>query len=158
LSTGNTTPETLPKPAPAASSTEGNTGATLVTDPATSVIGADLAVIGEGVTIVCKSTLVIAGEVPGDINGDWVTVAETGEVQGTIAARAVSVYGQVYGALRATTVTLHASARVNGDIAQMHLVIAEGAQFDGGVKRAQAESELQPVLEACDPAAAPQPY
>ncbi len=125
---------------------------------ATSVIGNDLTVTGEGVTIICKSTLVIAGDVSGDINGNWVTVAETGRVQGTIAARAVSIYGQVHGPLRATTVTLHATARVESDILQMNLIIAEGAHFNGRVQKAQSEAEVQPVgIEASNPAPAQQP-
>ncbi len=125
---------------------------------ATSVIGNDLTVTGEGVTIICKTTLVIAGDVSGDINGNWVTVAETGRVQGTIAARAISVYGQVHGPLRATTVTLHATARVESDILQMNLVIAEGAHFNGRVQKAESEAEVQPVrIEASNPAPAQQP-
>lgn len=43
------------------------------------------------------------------------------------------------------------------DILQMNLVIAEGAQFDGRVEKAQSEAELQPlVIEASGPAQ--QPY
>jgi cytoskeletal protein CcmA (bactofilin family) len=149
-------PEPLPKPShiPSAPAQQNRTNA--VADQTTSVIGDDLTVIGDGVTIICKSTLVIAGNVSGNINGDWVTVAETGKVQGTIAARAISVYGQVRGELRATTVTLHATAHVDSDILQMNLVIAEGAQFDGRVLKAQSEGELQPLMiEASDPARNP---
>lgn len=159
FSTDTNSPDTLPKPFPAPHSPTANTGANLAANQAASVIGPDHTVIGDGLTIICKSTLVIAGEVSGDINSDWVTVAETGKVQATISARAVSVDGEVYGELRATTVTLHASARVNSDILQMHLVIAEGAHFDGSVQRAQTEAELQPLLdEVPNPTAAPQPY
>ncbi len=152
-------PESRPKPSQIPSTLTQNISAEPAVSQTTSVIGDDLTVIGEGITIICKSTLVIAGDVSGDINGDWVTVAETGRVQGIIAARAVSVYGQVHGALRATTVTLHATARVEGDILQMNLVIAEGAHFDGRVQKAQSEAELQPlVIEASDPTPAQRPY
>lgn len=152
-------PESLPKPSQIPSTLTQNISAEPTVGQTTSVIGDDLTVIGEGITIICKSTLVIAGDVSGDINGDWVTIAETGRVQGIIAARAVSVYGQVHGTLRATTVTLHATARVDSDILQMNLVIAEGAHFNGRVQKAQSEAELQPlVIEASDPAPAQQPY
>ena len=73
-------------------------------------------------------------------------------------ARAISVYGQVYGAQRATTVTLHTTARVNCDILQMHLIVAEGAQFDGKVQNARTEAELPLVLDAPDQATPAQPF
>jgi len=154
----STSPETPPRPAAAATGTAEYSGADPAANHAASIIGTDLTLIGNGVTLICQSTLVIAGEVSGDINGDWVTVAETGKVQGTITARAISVYGQVHGALRATTVTLHATARVNCNILQMHLVVAEGAQFDGKVQNARTEAELPLVLDAPDQATPAQPY
>jgi cytoskeletal protein CcmA (bactofilin family) len=151
-------PESRPKPSQIPNTLTQNVSAEPAINQATSVIGNDLTVTGEGVTIICKSTLVIAGDVSGDINGNWVTVAETGRVQGTIAARAISVYGQVHGPLRATTVTLHATARVESDILQMNLIIAEGAHFNGRVQKAQSEAEVQPVgIEASNPAPAQQP-
>lgn len=113
-----------------------------------SVIGADLAIVGQKITLVCQSALVIAGDVSGDVHGDDVTVGETGKVTGTVSARNLSVHGEVNGELRAETVALYSTARINGDIVQKHLVIAEGAQFDGRVRSAKSESDWQPVLNA----------
>ncbi|HYI05326.1 MAG TPA: hypothetical protein VD858_10580, partial [Reyranella sp.] len=36
---------------------------------APSVIGADLAIVGQKITLVCQSALIVAGEVSGDIHG-----------------------------------------------------------------------------------------
>jgi len=116
-----------------------------------SIIGPDLTVTGEQITVFCKNTLLIAGEIAGDVNGDEVTVAKTGKVTGTISARTIAVHGRVNGSLRATTATLHSTAQVSGDILQQNLVIAEGAQFDGRVRVASDPSEVQPQL---DPSAA----
>jgi cytoskeletal protein CcmA (bactofilin family) len=113
-----------------------------------SVIGADLAIVGQKITLVCKTALVIAGEVSGDVHGDDVTVSETGKVNGTVNARNLAVLGEVNGQLKAETVALHSTARINGDIVQKHLVIAEGAQFDGRVRSAKDASDWQPVLDA----------
>jgi cytoskeletal protein CcmA (bactofilin family) len=113
-----------------------------------SVIGPDLAIVGQKITLVCKSALVIAGEVSGDVHGDDVTVGETGKVTGTVTARNLSIHGEINGTLRAETVALYATARINGDIVQKNLVIAEGAQFDGRVRSAQSPSDWQPVLDA----------
>jgi cytoskeletal protein CcmA (bactofilin family) len=114
----------------------------------TSVIGSDLAIVGEKITLVCKSSLVIAGEVSGDIHGDDVTVGQSGKVNGTVSARSITVHGEINGTLRAETVALHQTARISGDIVQKNLVIAEGAQFDGRVRSAQDPSDWQPVLSA----------
>jgi len=113
-----------------------------------SVIGPDLSIIGQKITLVCKSTLIVTGEIVGDINGSEVTVGDTGKVTGTITARNITVDGEVKGALKAETVTLHASAKIDGDIVQKNLVIAEGAQFDGRVRAATDPSEFEPEFDA----------
>jgi cytoskeletal protein CcmA (bactofilin family) len=113
-----------------------------------SVIGPDLAIVGQKITLVCQTSLVIAGEVSGDVHGDDVTVGETGKVTGTVSARNLSVHGEINGQLRAETVALYSTARINGDIMQKNLVIAEGAQFDGRVRSAKDASDWQPVLDA----------
>lgn len=113
-----------------------------------SVIGPDLAIVGQKITLICKSSLVIAGEVSGDIHGDDITIGQTGKVTGTVTARTLAIHGEINGTLRAETVELHATARINGDIVQKNLVIAEGAQFDGRVRSAQDPSDWQPVLDA----------
>ena len=79
-----------------------------------SVIGSDLAIVGQKITLVCQSALVISGEVSGDIHGDDVTVGETGKVTGTVSARNLSVHGEVNGQLRGETVALYATARITG--------------------------------------------
>ena len=119
-----------------------------------SVIGPDLSIIGQKITLVCKSTLIVTGEIVGDINGSEVTVGDTGKVTGTITARNISVHGEVKGALRAETVTLHSSAHIDGDIVQKNLVIAEGAQFDGRVRAARDPSEFEPQFDVASLTAA----
>ncbi len=112
-----------------------------------SVIGSDLAIVGQKITLVCKTALVIAGEVTGDIHGDDVTVGETGKVTGSVNARNLTVHGAISGQLRAETVALHNTARISGDIIQKNLIIAEGAQFDGRVRSAKDSGDWQPVLD-----------
>jgi cytoskeletal protein CcmA (bactofilin family) len=112
-----------------------------------SVIGPDLSIIGQRITLVCKSSLTVTGEVLGDINGSDVTVGETGRVTGIITARTISVHGTVQGALRAESVTLHSTANIEGDIIQKNLVIAEGAKFDGRVRAVNDPSEIEPVFD-----------
>ncbi|CAN1724365.1 Polymer-forming cytoskeletal protein [Hyphomicrobium sp. 1Nfss2.1] len=111
-----------------------------------SVIGPDLAIFGQQITLVCKTALLIAGEVTGDIHGDDITVGETGKVTGSVSARNLTVHGAVNGQLRGETVALHNTARISGDIVQKNLIIAEGAQFDGRVRSARDASDWQPEL------------
>jgi cytoskeletal protein CcmA (bactofilin family) len=118
-----------------------------------SVIGSDLAIVGQKITLVCQSALMVIGEVLGDINGDEVTIGDTGKVTGVITARSITVHGKVKGALRGETIALHPTAQIEGDVLQKNLIIAEGAKFDGRVRVAKDPSEIKPQLDAAAVAA-----
>ena len=115
-----------------------------------SIIGSDLVILGEKITVITKARLLVDGEVRGDINGKEVIIGQSGKVTGTVAANSIEVHGHVYGAVKAQSVTLHPTAHVDGDIHNQVLKICEGAVFDGRVRRAKDPSELIPIL---DPAA-----
>jgi cytoskeletal protein CcmA (bactofilin family) len=55
----------------------------------------------------------------------------------------VTVRGKITGAIRSLSVTLQSSARVEGDIHQMSLLIEKGAEFDGRCRRPVDASELR---------------
>jgi cytoskeletal protein CcmA (bactofilin family) len=113
---------------------------------AASTLGSDLAIVGQQVTIISQSRLVIDGQVRGDVNGREIVVGENGRVAGTIVAQSVEVRGTVTGAIKGSTVTLMPTARVDGDITKMSLIISEGAHLDGNVRRAKDQSEVTPNL------------
>lgn len=113
----------------------------------TSVIGTDLTIMGEKITIISQNKLTIDGDVHGDIHGRQVVIGEEGSVIGTVNAEAIEVRGGVKGAIRAATVTLHPTAQVEGDITHQTLAISEGAQFDGRVRRAKDAGDLKPNLD-----------
>jgi cytoskeletal protein CcmA (bactofilin family) len=112
-----------------------------------SVIGTDLTILGEKITIISQNKLQIDGDVRGDVNGRQVVIGEDGSVIGTVSAESIEVRGGVRGAIRAQNVTLHPTAEVEGDIFHQTLSISEGAQFDGRVRRAKDASELAPMLD-----------
>ncbi len=122
-----------------------------------SIIGTDLTILGEKITIISQQKLQIDGDVRGDINGRQVVIGEEGSVIGTICAENIEVKGGVRGAIKATSVTLHPTAEVEGDIMHMTLAISEGAQFDGRVRRAKDNAELKPNLDVGSFATAPPP-
>jgi cytoskeletal protein CcmA (bactofilin family) len=112
-----------------------------------SIIGADLVILGEKITVITKDRLQIDGEVRGDVNGQAVVIGPTGKVTGTVAANAIEVHGHVVGAVKAHHVTLHPTAHVDGDIYNQVLKIAEGAIFDGRVRRPKDPNDLIPNLD-----------
>ena len=113
-----------------------------------SVIGTDLAIVGERITIISQHALQIDGDIRADINGRSVVIGEEGSVVGTISAETVEVRGGVRGAIRGRSVTLRSSAQVEGEITHETLTIAEGANFDGRVRRAKSPQELTVELDA----------
>lgn len=118
-----------------------------VDQPAPSVIGRDLTIMGGQLVIVTKGVLQVDGVIQGDLRGQEIIVGEHGRVSGTIAAEKVQVRGEVSGAIKGLAVTLHPTARVEGDIHHQSLAIAEGAAFDGRVRRPKDATELTPELE-----------
>jgi cytoskeletal protein CcmA (bactofilin family) len=115
-------------------------------DVPTSVLGQDITISGQQLVLKTKGSLLIAGQIQGDVHGESVTVGETGSVVGTITARIITVQGEVRGALKGSAVNLNATSRVDGDIVKQTLSIAEGAQFDGSVRRAKDVSEVTPDI------------
>ena len=116
----------------------------------TSVIGTDLTILGQNIVILSQNRLQIDGDIHGDVAGKEVIISAEGSVVGTVSAERIEVYGGVKGAIRAPSVTLHASAEVDADILHRSLKIDEGAKVDGRMRHPRDESELRPNL---DPAA-----
>jgi len=117
-------------------------------DPASgaSVIGRDLTLLGERITIVSQNKLRVDGDVRGNVHGKQVTITDGGSVEGMVSAEIIEVNGAVRGSIRAVSVTLSSTSEVDGDITHQSLAISEGARFDGRVRRAEAKA-LMPVLD-----------
>jgi cytoskeletal protein CcmA (bactofilin family) len=113
----------------------------------TSVIGRDLTLLGEKITIVSQNKLRVDGDVRGNVHGKEVIITDGGSVEGMVSAEKIEVHGGVRGSIRAVSVTLHSTGKVDGDIMHHMLAISEGAQFDGRVRRSNDTSELMPVLD-----------
>ncbi len=113
----------------------------------TSVIGRDLTIMGEKITIVSKGTLEIDAEIQGDLGGVELVVGEHARIHGTVAAETVVVRGEVVGAVRGSQVTLQSGARVEGDIFYSTLSIEQGAVFDGRSRHSHDQKELTLSLE-----------
>ncbi len=99
-----------------------------------SVVASDVNITGN---LVAKGELRIDGEVSGDISCAFANIGETARVKGGIKAQRVVVSGTVNGTIKGAQVVLEPRAKVEGDILYTTITIAEGAVFDGGLKRAE---------------------
>jgi cytoskeletal protein CcmA (bactofilin family) len=131
-------PPALEPPAPRASWDSHSASAT------ESVIGSDLSIEGQTITIRTTGSLRVNGHVQADLHSMQLTVGEEGVISGSVAGETVEVYGKVHGAIRASRVVLHASAQVEGDIHSQFLSIEEGASFDGRSRKLSDSQEVTP--------------
>lgn len=128
-----------------------------------SVIGNDLSIEGQTITIRCKGSLKVLGNIQADLHSRQLEVGKEAVINGAIAAETVDVFGRVSGAIMGAHVVLHAGSEVDGDIHSHLLSIEQGAVFDGRSRRVRDPAEIAPQLErpgetAGQPSASPQPY
>jgi cytoskeletal protein CcmA (bactofilin family) len=112
----------------------------------TSILGPDISIYGQQLLIKTKGSLLIQGQIQGDVHGEAVTVDDGANVTGVITARIIAIQGGVKGALKGSTVILHENSTVEANIVHQKLSIAEGAHFEGSVQRARDISEVTPDL------------
>ena len=113
-----------------------------------SVIGTDLTILGDKITIISQTKLQIDGQIRGNVHGRVVLISKGGSVTGEIWAERIDVGGAVRGPIVAVNVALHDSARVEGDIMHQKISISEGAEFDGRARLIKDASDLMPMLDA----------
>jgi cytoskeletal protein CcmA (bactofilin family) len=98
--------------------------------------------------------ITVAGRWEGDIAVQEgcegrITVTESGQVDGDLSARHVSILGQTHGEIDAAggSVSLHGSARVNGHIRYAHLQV-NGAELNAQLERVSERSASPPGAQA----------
>lgn len=119
-------------------------------EQALSVIGSDLSIEGETITIRCKGSLKVHGNISADVHSRELEVGRQAVIRGSIAADTVDVFGRVEGAILGAKVVLHATAQVDGDIHSQNLAVELGATFDGRSRHVQDAREVAPQLERAD--------
>lgn len=115
-------------------------------DRPTSILGPDISIYGEQLILKTKGSLLIQGHIEGDVHGEAVTVDDGAHVKGVITARTIAIQGGVKGELKGSNVILHEHSVVEASIVQERLTIADGAHFEGSVKKAKDASEVTPDL------------
>jgi cytoskeletal protein CcmA (bactofilin family) len=115
-------------------------------DRPTSILGPDISIFGQQLILKTKGSLLIQGHIEGDVHGEAVTVDDGAHVKGVITARTIAIQGGVKGELKGSNVILHEHSVVEASIVQERLTIADGAHFEGSVKKAKDASEVTPDL------------
>lgn len=94
------------------------------------------------------------GRVEGQVHaGQAVIVGEHAEIDASIVADSLEVFGTVVGDIRVTRQTvLHKSARVEGEIQTAGIVVEEGARFKGAILigRDEPKPASTPAVSALD--------
>jgi cytoskeletal protein CcmA (bactofilin family) len=112
----------------------------------TSILGPDISIYGQQLVLKTKGSLLIQGHIEGDVHGESVTVDDGAQVKGVITARTIAIQGGVKGELKGSNVILHEHSVVDANITQQKLTVAEGAHFEGSVKKARDVAEVTPDL------------
>jgi cytoskeletal protein CcmA (bactofilin family) len=85
----------------------------------------------------------IDGEVIGNIRGNGgLIIGENGSVKGDLSVENVVVYGKVHGNIKARSLEIRASGRVDGDIQVQELVVEKGAIYNGKCSMGVEGSEV----------------
>lgn len=112
-----------------------------------SVISQDLTIEGQAITIRCKGTLRINGNIQADLHCVELLVGPQAMIAGSITAKQVAVSGHVNGAIFGDSVVLHSTANVDGEIHARSLSIEQGASFDGRSHKVTDAAEVTAQLE-----------
>ena len=99
-----------------------------------SIISAGTRISGD---LTSEGEIQVDGEVDGDIRCHTLVVGETGNVTGEVLADIARIHGAITGLVRAKTVMLARTARMQGDIYHEALSIESGAYVHGRCNRAE---------------------
>lgn len=116
--------------------------------PAESIIGANLTIEGQSITMRCKGALRVNGSIQAEVHSLQLVIGEQASVSGALVAETINIHGRVMGAILGSRVTLHSTAVVEGDIHSLALTIEQGASFDGRSRKVQDAREITPQVEA----------
>jgi cytoskeletal protein CcmA (bactofilin family) len=85
----------------------------------------------------------IDGEVIGNIKGNGgLIIGDRGSVKGDLSVENVVVYGKVNGNIRARSLEIRASGRVDGDVQVQELMVEKGAMYNGKCSMGVGEYEV----------------
>ena len=111
---------------------------------ALSILSAGMQVTGN---IASDGEVQIDGVLSGDLYCARLTIGETGRINGSVVAEDCLVHGEVVGQIKADSVTLSRSSRVEGHVLHDMLAIEPGARLDGHCRRLDKAEADDPKLD-----------
>ncbi len=101
----------------------------------------------KGVEISDCDVLVIEGQVDATVHSKLMQIARPGTLHGTALIDVAEIHGEFAGELTARTrLVVHGTGRVSGTIRYGKLIVAEGGELSGDVKRLDADEQPQRSL------------
>lgn len=110
----------------------GDAAAVKKKESAPSIVSRDINVLGN---IISDGVIDFNGTIDGNIRCENLTIREHGIVRGEAVATHVEVHGTVKGLIRAKSVHLRSTCRIEGIVLHESIVIEDGAFIDGKCKR-----------------------
>jgi cytoskeletal protein CcmA (bactofilin family) len=145
---GGTSARSTPPPADLGSQTRPLPTATPGKDTPESKLFVGVNIKLKGVEITDCDSLVIEGQVEATVHSKAMEIAKPGTLKGNAQIDVAEIHGEFVGELTARTrLVVHGTGRVSGTIRYGKLVIAEGGEITGDIKRLEA-SEATPAKEA----------
>lgn len=111
-----------------APATQRQAGSNRVSGSTFSVLGADLAIMGD---LTASADLHIDGRIEGDLACANLVQGESSEVTGNVTADTARLSGTVRGTIQVRDLVILRSARIHGDVHYEALTIEQGAQVEG---------------------------
>jgi cytoskeletal protein CcmA (bactofilin family) len=96
-----------------------------------SIIGNDMSIVGD-VTFTGK--LRLDGQVKGNIQGEYLILGETGEVNGNIETDTCNLQGTLNGNIKSRNMNVIKGCRIEGNVTTVNLSVEKGATLNGEVK------------------------
>lgn len=114
----------------------------VLTDTAGSKLFIGINIKLKGVEISDCDVLVIEGQVDATVHSKLMQIAPPGTLHGTALIDVAEIHGEFSGELTARTrLVVHGTGRVSGTIRYGKLIVAEGGELSGDVKRLNAADE-----------------
>jgi len=110
----------------------------------------EINMIGSGTVVEgkvrCQGSIRIDGKIIGDVSvGEAVAVGLTGDIEGTITAKNVTIGGKVRGSIMASEkIVFEGKSTIKGDIRATRLVVDEGCVFDGKIAMSDRSQSGEP--------------
>lgn len=108
-----------------------------------SVLGSDVVITGN---VAASVDLHIDGRVDGDIACANLVQGPESTIKGAVTAESARLSGTVEGSINAKDLTIHATARITGDVTYENLTIEQGSQVDGRFSHRRGGAMTKPAL------------